>query len=350
MRIERLSPAHEADYERLNRCQDGLIYGSLAYRAFLKSILPDAEDTYLLAFEGDRLAGALPCFIARKPQGAIINSLPFYGSHGGVLFAPNSDEDATARALLDALDGLARAEQALSVTLISNPLHANSTLHSNYFGAQFTDDRIGQFTPLPAGANAEEIMQACHSKTRNMIRKGQKSGFVIRHDGSEEALRHLWKLHQENMSAIDGIAKPWEVFAAIRTNFVYDRDYRVLVAEKDGTVAAALLVFFYNLTAEYFTPASLAAYRSEQPLSLLIFEAMQDAAHRGCTRWNWGGTWPTQHGVYLFKSRWGTQDIPYRYFIREYPEHGSLRHRARTDLLRDYQYFYTIPFSVLEGA
>ena len=65
-------------------------------------------------------------------------------------------------------------------------------------------------------------------------------------------------------------------------------------------------------------------YRSEQPLSVLIFRAMQDAIkEKGSKHWNWGGTWKSQHGVYRFKSRWGAHDNKYRYHIKTYQDIGD---------------------------
>ncbi len=154
-------------------------------------------------------------------------------------------------------------------------------------------------------------------------------------------------LHRQNMEAMGGLAKSWSVFEAIRDIFTYDKHYRVYMAEKDGLVIARLLVFYYGKVAEYFTPASLDSYRVYQPMSLLIYEAMQEAARRGCRYWNWGGTWLTQDGVYFFKSRWGTEDRPYYYYISEHEGAESLRNLTKEEIIENYPYFYVLPFNIL---
>jgi hypothetical protein len=73
---------------------------------------------------------------------------------------------------------------------------------------------------------------------------------------------------------------------------------------------------------------------------------MQEAVRRGCTIWNWGGTWVSQLGVYRFKSRWNTTDARYRYFIKEY-QPDAFRDRQRGELLDAYPFFYAIPFHLL---
>jgi lipid II:glycine glycyltransferase (peptidoglycan interpeptide bridge formation enzyme) len=188
-------------------------------------------------------------------------------------------------------------------------------------------------------------MDLVHSKTRNSIRKAQRSGVIVRHFESTEALKTLARIHREQIAAIGGLSKSIEVFLTVRDVFVYDRDYRVYLAEKDGVTIAALLVFFSHRTAEFHTPATLDGFRIYQPMSLLVYEAMQEAARRGCRYWNWGGTWLTQRGVYFFKRRWGTQDLPYCYFTRVLNE--KIRSCTKEQLLEEYPYFYVVPFERL---
>jgi lipid II:glycine glycyltransferase (peptidoglycan interpeptide bridge formation enzyme) len=189
-------------------------------------------------------------------------------------------------------------------------------------------------------------MALFHKKTRNGIRKALKSGIEIDHSDSLDALEALAGIHKKNIQAIGGLHKPFSVFKAIRDTFRYDGDYRVYLAQKEGQIIGALLAFFYNRTAEYFTPAVEEAYRSDQVGSLLAFVAMQEAVRRGCGHWNWGGTWKTQEGVYRFKSRFGAKDWEYTYYIREFDP--SLRQLGREDVLAAYPYFYVLPFGILE--
>src|SRR5215212_9456193 len=325
LRVDLLRVGDEEAYEQmLLASEHSLLYASLAYRNFLRSVLTNSQDLYLAAFEGSRLVGALPAFITRGQYGPVLNSLPFYGSHGGFIVSPEIRAPrAIKQALLEAYHAVARKEGVVTSTIVSSPLDLDQEFYETQVKHTLRDERVGQLTPLPPQGTcpselADGLMTMFHKKTRNSIRKAQKSGFNISHSGYYEALRRLAALHSENITAIGGLDKPWSVFEAIRENFVYDRDYRVYVAEKEGQIVAALLVFFYNRTAEYFIPATSQEFRPLQPMSLLVFEAMQEAARRGCSFWNWGGTWLSQGGVYRFKSRWGTQDMPYYYYTREY--------------------------------
>ena len=157
-------------------------------------------------------------------------------------------------------------------------------------------------------------MALYHQKTRNMVRKAMK--MVSSVDIDNDAFDFLRRVHRENMRVLGGIAKPDAFFDLVPKHFDAGADFDFFVAEVGGERSAALLVFYFNEAAEYYTPVVRAEARTTQALSLLIHRAMTNAVERGCRKWNWGGTWSTQHGVYQFKSRWGTQDRPYTYYIK----------------------------------
>ena len=226
IRIERLTDEREEVYEAfLHSLETSLLYHSVRYRNFLRSILDDSEDCYLLAYEGKDLVGALPAFVKKnETYGSVINSLPFYGSNGSVLISPVCEHpDDVKKELLEAFDRLAKEYGALTSTLITNPLEPGAISESE-IAHTWRDERIGQITPLPAydGNNdhlSEALMSRFHKKTRNSIRKAAKSGFAVSHSGSLEAMKRLGLLHRKNLERIGGLYKPESVFMAIRETF-----------------------------------------------------------------------------------------------------------------------------------
>lgn len=352
--IEVLTSDAGEEYEALlHACPHALLYASIKYRDFLASILDGCEARYLVVREAGRIVGALPMFIKRQKElGNVLNSLPFFGSHGGVIVHPqSSNSQAIIRKLLDTYRDVQHELQTITATLVSNPLEDMEAFYEN--GTHYTckDVRTGQFTPLfdehgSRQKNAELLMASFHQKTRNAIRKAQKGGLEVSWVNTTQSREDLIRLHTENMVAIGGTAKSSAIFAAIARTFDYDSDYRIYTASFQSGTIAALLVFFYNRTAEYFTPATDANYRDHQPMSLLIFEAMQEAIRRGCQFWNWGGTWPTQDGVYHFKKRWGTIDRPYYYYVSISDE--RILKVNRDKILNEFPYFYVVPFNQLQ--
>lgn len=355
VRVVPLEPALEEAYERVVlSAPHSFIYASLAYRDFLRRLVPAARARYLVALRGGRAVGVLPAFLLRDAEGrGVLNSLPFYGSNGGVLVDPGApDPEPVWRALLGAFEEIAEGERVAASTLVSHPLDESAAVYAAHARHDLVDERIGQLSPLPAGCadaaeRAARLMEAFHQKTRNAVRKAEKSGVQVSAPDDPELLRTLAGLHRENMEAIGGAYKEWPVFQALAGALRHGRDYRVYAARVDGETVAALMVLFHNGTAEYFVPATRAEFRALQPMSLLVYHAMQEAAARGCRWWNWGGTWTTQAGVYQFKSRWGTVDRPYRYFTRVLDP--AVLGRTPAELLAAFRYFYVVPFSALEA-
>ena len=355
LEIDVLEENHHQDYLNLLFSSDkNLIYASIKYREFLRKILSKSRDFYLVTYEKKKIIAALPCYLfENKHEGNVLNSLPFFGSNGGVILSPQTrNRRKIVRALHSEFENLAKEHNVVSSTIIVNPLNFDKKLYDQNFKYTYTDERIGQFTLLPKITSHSDdiqnaLMQIFHYKTRNSIRKALKSAVKIYHDGSWSALKRLADLHHQNMDRIGGASKPLAVFKAIYDCFDYGRDYKVYFAAKDGIEIAALLVLFFNKTAEYFIPTTKHEFRELQPMSLILLEAMKDAVFAKLFYWNWGGTWISQTGVYNFKKRWGTQDYPYFYYVNLYDD--QIRQQNRITLQNNYPYFYVLPFDKLNG-
>jgi hypothetical protein len=349
----RMELLHEGDYEALVlSCPWGMLYHSLKYRNLLAKFLPNADIHYLLAYQDRRLVGALPIILADGPLGPAANSLPFFGSHGGVLLQPDAGSDVTAT-LLRAFKNLCVERKVTFATVIETPFLSMTEAYVAELGATYQDGRIGQVTMLPDAGPVSDVESALigmyHSKTRNMVRKALNVGFSFGHDDSPETRAALQRMHEVNLTSLGGIAKPPSFFQVLAETFSYESDYRVYTARtKSGQIVSALLLLYHAGYVEYFVPAIDIEWRTAQPLSGLIFIAMRDAViERGARVWNWGGTWTTQGGVYQFKSRWGTTDLPYSYHTCLSADIKRVRAFGRDSLLTSYPWFYTVPFSAL---
>ena len=338
--LEPLADGSSGDYDAfLSELDGSLLYYSIAYRSFLQDLL-GCKPRYWMAREDGRVTGILPVMESDGPFGRVLNSLPYYGSNGGVL----ARSPAAAQALWRQFDALASADGVVAATIVGNPLLPDGPPPVQY---DLVDERIGQFTALSGeGDPGAAVFAAIDGSTRRNVRKAQKSGVVVEVDNT--AIAFLETVHRQNMSEIGGRAKSPRFFETFPRHFQAERDYRIYVARLDGQPVAALLVFYFNRTVEYFTPVTVSAHRNSQPMALIVYQAMIDAAGRGFTRWNWGGTWLTQDGVYRFKRKWGAEDHRYRYFIKV--NDTTLLSRARDELLDAYPDVYVVPFDQLRAA
>jgi hypothetical protein len=348
LQVNRLTPELEKSYEAFVRSvPNALFFSSLGYRNLLKKFL-GAEDHYFIAQKDDgQILGVLPSFIKDVPgRGSVANSLPFYGSHGGVITANNNKQ--VVSALLTHFRDFVEDRGCLSSTVITSPFDEDLSLYEECTGFTTTDSRIGQLTLLPErGDNSAQIvMDSLHQKTRNMVRKAEKQGISVSDKQWQGGINFLAETHADNMEQIGGMAKPIRFFELVESTFVYGTDYRIYTAWHDNEPVAALLLFYFKDTVEYFTPVIVQQHRSNQPLSLLIHRAMSDAVDKGFRWWNWGGTWHTQEGVYQFKRSWRAIDMPYKYFTTVMDQ--KVLDQSKAELLNDYPFFYVVPFSILK--
>jgi hypothetical protein len=335
MHLEILSETFYQEYECfLSNFEESLLYYSVKYKLLLEELL-NVKSHYLIARDNDKIQAILPLMKKEGPYGTIINSLPYYGSNGGVLSLDKRYHDFLLQEYTKLIQLVAGA------TYINNPLNFTS-LPLDY---DILDQRIGQWTPIEYNNNIEEqIMSSYHGKTRNLVRKAIKLNIKVNIDNSQ--IDFLYSTHHENITSIGGKAKEQKFFNLLETYFEAGKDYNIYIATFEGKRIGALLLFYYNKTVEYFTPAVLTEYRNYQPTSLLIYQAMIDASKQKYSWWNWGGTWLTQDGVYHFKKRFGAIDKKYNYYIKV--NNKEIYYATKKELLSQYNNFYVLPFNQLK--
>ena len=349
--ISELGAGDVDQYESfLDSFPHSMIYQGIKYRDLIQETIPTARPRYLLARSGGEIVGALPLFVVTHDGESLVNSLPFYGSNGS-FFAKMGHSSSVLPALIAGLERICMETNAITCTIITNPLDASSKSIIDLYGHNYLDTRTGQLNDLRGFADSSDvsasIMDKMHSKSRNALRKSLKSGFEVESITLESGSEILHRLHSENMKTIGGLAKSHEFFSNISHHFNHGTEYELLVARKGGDVAAALLLFYGRHVAEYFTPVIDGRYRSDQPLSALIHAGMIQSVTKGMAWGNWGGTWKSQDGVYRFKSRWGALDMDYSYLIKSYRTPSELRDMYHSGRLGQFPNFYAFPFDQL---
>jgi hypothetical protein len=346
--VERLGDAAAAEYDTFVRSvPDALLYHGDQYRRLLSGLL-GAEPAYFCARTGGgRMVGVLPAFISGDGlHGPVLNSLPFYGSNGGVIVAPGYDQ--ATPVLLDACRTHAEARGCAAATIVSSPLDADGTIYESHFPHDLIETRTGQVSTLPPRGEQSDaaLMQQFHRKTRAVVTKAETAGMSVASESTAEALAFIAAEHRAAILAKSGLPKPDRFFDLVAAGFEYGRDYETFIARLDGKPIAGLLLFYFNQTVEYFTPVVQPDFRALQPLSLIIWHAMRAAIARGMRFWNWGGTWASQTTLYFFKQRWGAVDRPYRYYTRIF--NPALLKATPAELLQAYPYFFVAPFDRLQ--
>lgn len=315
-------------------------YSEPRFLSLLKEHL-DCDIHWLTARSNSKLVGVLPYAVKESSRGKIFNSLPYYGSYGGAISADRECKNL----LVNEFYNTASSAEALSATLISNPMSKDLQFYQQVVGTTHTDERICQITPLPANCDEKILLDLFSDPRPRNIRRAKKENIRVEKGGSE-MLGFLYQTHCDNMAAIGGLAKKEQFFDRIN-NHMEEKDWSVFTAFYNDEPVAALLVFYFNQTVEYFTPVTVHDFRNMQPMALIVYSAMLDAIAIGMKNWNWGGTWLSQRGVYDFKKKWGAIDHPYKYFIKVFSE--DIYYMDKDFLSSEFYGFYTIPFEHLKN-
>ncbi len=339
MKVIFLDTHIEQQYENfVQSFSTSMLYHTIAYKKMLLDLL-DCEANYLVCFdEKSNIKGVLSLMSKIGSLGKVFNALPFYGSNGSILTV-----DAEARQkLIESYQEIIKS--SVSSTIITSPFDINPKPNDILYDIQ--DYRIGQITFFENISNENDLMDSFHYKTRNMVRKAQKSNITIKIDNSHESVNYLYTTHLQNMTDIGGKPKMKRFFDIFPNYFQAGKDFNIYCASIDDVPIASLLLFYHKQTIEYYTPVVSHEYRDLQPLSLLIYQAMMEGIQKGFKTWNWGGTWESQEGVYRFKKRWGTTDINYYYYTQIHQQ--SLYYADKNTLLTEYESFFTLPFQYLK--
>jgi hypothetical protein len=337
--VDRVRASDEQEWDAFLRTRpEALFAHSIACRDLLADEL-GCEAEYLVAREAGEIRGVLPMMWREDGAGRICNSLPYHGTPGGPVSADRRAE----RALIDAWNERASDPRTLSSTMIENPFLPWALPEPQH---EITDERIIHFTALPSGGGEDEVMALISSEARNNVRRAARRGVIIERDNG--AIGEVHRIHTEVMETLGAPAKSQGFFEAIAARLRPGKDFDIWLARVANEVAAALLVIRFNGVSEYFASGTRSSFRAHHPHPAVVFAALVDEARRGGRLWNWGGTRHGMTGVSHFKSKWGSRQGRYRYFVRVNDQ--SLPESAASELLARFPGFYVLPFAALHAG
>jgi hypothetical protein len=321
----------------LNSCEDAFFYHTLEYKAFLQNLL-SCEEEYYVAIEGGKIIGVLPLLKKNGEYGVVYNSLPYFGSYGGII----SNNKLAFSNLLNKYNDLVLNSKVSSSVMIPPPFYDKSFKDEIKFN--LIDERIGLRTDINAQADFKENkIKDFHPDTRWSIRRARKNSIKVFVDNTK--IDFLKDLYIENMNNMNAKSREKKFFSLIDKYFIPGKHYDIYVAKMDEKIISACLLFYFGKHVEYTIPVILKEYRTHQPLSLIIYTAMCDFSNKGYKYWNWGGTWLSQDGVYKFKKKWDSIEIKYFYYI--YINNKNIFHSSQKELEGEYKGFYVIPYGEL---
>ena len=151
----------------------------------------------------------------------------------------------------------------------------------------------------------EELLKSFHEKTRYNIRLATKKGVTVR-DGKREDLKRFYEIMQETGTRDNFLIRPLEYFEKMYDNM--GKEYlRLIMAEHEGKVIAAVIAIYYGNKVWYLYGASSNSHRNVMPNYLLQWEMIKWALEKKCDLYDFRGVSGhidenhPQYGIYKFK-------------------------------------------------
>jgi hypothetical protein len=319
-----------------------LLYHTRKYLEMLREVTGDVL-CVLLAWEGGELVGVLPTLVSPdRGSGSVLNSLPFFGSHGGIL-ASQAHSEEVFRGLLSHLDQIIHDHKCVAATFVLTPFERNLPLYRTIWKPTCEDSRIGQIVMLPTSAS--HLMSQFSVKRRNNVRRSMKAGAEVIANSDPEGVRWLRQMHETGIRSKGGITKPASFFAWCQREAQVSDFCTFRFVTVGDRLAAGAILFQFREYVEYYLSAIDPDFSKFNPLVLLIHRAMCDGIEAGKRYFSFGGTWTTQVGLYRFKNQFGAQDFPYQYLVKIY--NPSILSMSKTGIVEAFPFFYVVPFSQL---
>jgi serine/alanine adding enzyme len=156
---------------------------------------------------------------------------------------------------------------------------------------------------MPLAPTEEKLWKGFDPKVRNLVRKGEKHGFVVEW-GRDELLPAFHDVVSQNMRDLGSPFYGVGFFREILATFG-DQAELCVVSDTERPAAAALLLHGWGVT-EVPTASSLREYNPTGVNMLMYWHLLKRAVARGQQVFDFGRS-TTDGPTYKFKKQWGAE-------------------------------------------
>ena len=166
----------------------------------------------------------------------------------------------------------------------------------------------------------EEIFASFRKVHRNLIRRAQKEGVIVKKTDNQEAIETFNSLYQETAKRQKFVPFSEEYLKKEFEAFKKDNQILVFNAFYQNKPLSSAFVIFYDKTAYYHQGASL---HSKIPAPYLMqWEIIKEAKKRNCQFYNMWGVAPIKEKEYHKLKQTNQKIDPYKIFNKKHPWFG----------------------------
>ncbi len=226
----------------------------------------------------------------------VYDSITPYGYGGFLLEGDDSNENMNA--LWNAYVDKMKNENIVDNFVRYHPVLANAV------PMKICSDVIDLGKTVSMDLTSEEVIwKNIHSKNRNMIRKAEKNGIVIKHGQGLELFDDFIKIYNATMDKDN--AEPYYYFKPEFYKSIHEDlkdNYEMFWAEYDGKIIAMSIMIFANGRLNYHLSGSDLQYRNLAPSNLLLYKAAMWGMEKGMKTFHLGGgVGSEEDNLYKFK-------------------------------------------------
>lgn len=333
-------------YDRLHgSCPRAYIQQSTTWAEIIAPLGPD-QPMFLLATDESGDLGGLPLYLFDAVPGKILTSVPQPGPLGGVFGRSTADASGVYRALLNAADSVARQNDCLALTIISNPLADDRPLYRRFLAPDLEFENFTQIVPVER-AVSEGIFILPNNRERNpgrTLRKAHAFGFRTELCEDPETFSRWYEIHTRRHGELGlaPLARPllcglWRRLAPQGKAFL-------LVVRAGDEIASGCLFVQHRDICDAFILSTNMAFSKQAPNYLLLEQALLLMAKRGVRWMNWQSSPKRNDGVYKFKAQWGSVERTYSFLTKVYGNSDRILKIGAAGARRNYPNHYLIPF------
>ncbi len=254
---------------------------------------------YLIAREGDRVAGVLPLFfLESRLFGRTLVSMPF-ADYGGICGDASKE---AARLLLEEALRLGRSVSADYLLLRQTP--SEGPTEPGFPGLETYAGKVTMLFDL--NPDTDLIWKGLHSERRNRIRKARKAGLSTRW-GDAHDLDEFYDVFSENMRDLGSPVHSKRLFS--ETLALLGESAKLLLVESGKKVIGAAVCLFFRETILVPWVAARRPYFSLHPNMLLYWAAIEYGCEHNYKILDFGRS-SLDSGTYEFKRQWGARPCP----------------------------------------
>ncbi len=180
-------------------------------------------------------------------------------------------------------------------------------------GTNWASHQVGVIHSHPLCGDLDAVFSSFTSNGRRNVRKAQRTGVKIRPAQGWADVEQFYALHLRTRQRQGVPVQPRRYFRLLWESMIASGRGVVMLADYSGKAIAGAVFLVGGRTVTYKYGASDPAHWGLYPNNLLMWQAMEWATERGCTRFDWGRSGVEDTGLRRFKASLGGQERPLCY-------------------------------------